>query len=300
MFDLISAGLGFWGQDRTNSANAAIADKQMLFQENMSNTAYQRQVADMRSAGLNPMLAYIKGGGASTPPGASYVSQSPITAAVDAYQRSAYGRKAQAEAATEARRPAQVEADTALKGAQTSTESFKLPVLEQQALVYKADKMLKSAQEDLARQSAAQSRMTINLMENQVREIQARVLNVEAMTEKVQAETKNLPEEGKRLIAAAAELTARVPLLISQAATEEERWKVQHWMALKTLREASLLKYDLDAIADSGNLAKEFGQYGPMINLMLEIFDRLAGRRSVRTTTFPSGRSTTTTTESNR
>jgi len=65
---LLGGAASAYGAKKQQDANVAATQKQMDFQERMSSTAYQRSMADMRKAGLNPILAYQKGG-ASSPSG---------------------------------------------------------------------------------------------------------------------------------------------------------------------------------------------------------------------------------------
>jgi hypothetical protein len=82
---VIGGAMSYFGQSSANAANAAMSDKatganidmalnQMRFQERMSNSQYQRAVADLKQAGLNPMMAYGNMH-TSSPSGASGVAQ---------------------------------------------------------------------------------------------------------------------------------------------------------------------------------------------------------------------------------
>lgn len=67
---LLGAGMQASSAEQINRQSIQLAREQMRFQERMSSTAHQRQVADLRKAGLNPILSATKGVGASTPGGA--------------------------------------------------------------------------------------------------------------------------------------------------------------------------------------------------------------------------------------
>lgn len=97
------------------ASSRSSAKSQQAFQEYMSNTAHQREVRDLRAAGLNPILS-AKLGGASTPQGASY--QTPDFSAVA--NNAAQVMKAPLERQVVANTAKQIEAQTEATQAQAA------------------------------------------------------------------------------------------------------------------------------------------------------------------------------------
>lgn len=86
--------LGGFGQ---NASNAKEAQKNRDFQLMMSNTAHQRQVKDMRAAGLNPILSATGGSGASTGSGAQANMVNPAAGAAESAAKAAQAAMAKKE-----------------------------------------------------------------------------------------------------------------------------------------------------------------------------------------------------------
>lgn len=146
-----SAALGFMGGKKQNQAQLASAREQMAFQERMSNTAHQREIKDLRAAGLNPILS-AKLGGASSPAGAQASMIDPmgkgLTAAFTARRLHEDLKNLQAQRKN-------TEADTQLKGSQTDLTNEQIDKVNQDTKLSFQNTMLAISQKNKVKSEIA-------------------------------------------------------------------------------------------------------------------------------------------------
>lgn len=186
-------------QKAVNSFNAAEAQKARDFEQQMSNTSYQRQLADMEAAGVNPALAM--GGnanGASTPSGEAAAAGSDPS-----------GGLGMSDLMNVLLAPLSVA--QGIKGIQDMTASIKNK---------NADVEVKNA--------------NIRKIDQEIKESEARTTGIEGNNKwleqfnqdrhRAYEDAHNMSEEQQRNLAKQREVADKnIDLLIAQAATEKER-----------------------------------------------------------------------------
>ena len=151
----------------TGLFNKRSADKQMRFQDEQSRTQYQRAVADMKAAGLNPMLS-AKLGGNSAMQGAS-ASMPDLGQSINTSKQVSNQKKlVEAQVALMAAQADQASANASLARTQASDV-----VSSQQSGRWQA-----SVEKDLA--GAAQARAAVNEIEANVSKIAAEMPGIQA------------------------------------------------------------------------------------------------------------------------
>ncbi|CDC18646.1 putative minor capsid protein [Clostridium sp. CAG:306] len=187
-------GAGSLGSGMLNfGQQKQMQQRQFDFQERMSSTAHQREVKDLRAAGLNPILSAMNGSGASTPSGGMGSINTPD-----------YGASIR-EGVAAAAQLGRTKAETNFINQQAMTEQNKRENFDAQSALMRAEKIGREIENmNLPKKLKAElkeiaSRVTVNLATASARQVEAVANKMNADTNRmVGKETARLNRESTK------------------------------------------------------------------------------------------------------
>lgn len=230
--------LGLLGGRERNEAQADQAASANAFSAQQYATRYQTTVADMKAAGINPMLAY--GSGPGNAPSGQQASVENVSSSA-------------AQAAMTAAQVANVAADTRNKEATTAN--------------IEADTRLKEAQ-------TGQSSSTAAVNSKQLELIDATVANLKEQIVLTSRNANNAAVQNQVLGATVRQLEEQAKLLSKQGATQLEIQEQLRATVDKLKSETQLNLLDINAALKFDNFGREFQQYRPIIELLKHVLGR--------------------------
>lgn len=203
------AAISYMGNKKSNESNQGLNRKNREWQEKMRATQYQTAVADLRAAGLNPMLAYSQGG-AGTPTPTSIPMQNEMSGAGDAVNSAGSLYRARAEVENMRAQNAQINAGT--QAALAAAEKSRSDTAVNQAMIPKIQADVVGSVNSAA-YTAAQTRVS----DVMVPKILAETENIKDDNARINASVKKLIEETKNVPLTGDQIRHAVDLLIIQA-----------------------------------------------------------------------------------